>query len=699
MKSHLPLVLVLWLLCSGVVCAQAGSNFFTITPCRVLDTRSSPPKISTTPRTIQVTGSCSIPTGAIAVAGNLAAVAPAFGGYVTVYPTGPLPPVSSLNFDFNVTRANNFVASLSTTGQLNLFASGDSVDALVDLSGYFVPSDAAGYWPLNELTGSTAFDYSGKGNNGTITGTVTVPGVISHGRRFSGADVILVPDSTGLRIPGDITIEAWVHPDDYSTWQTVVNKSPSNGSPPQYDGNYDLSLTPAGYIRFGHERVGGSFPILYDSTATVPLSAWTHVAVSWGSGRVRFYRNGILVTDLPDQGEQVATNNNPLRIGYRPDGNSFRGKLDEVKVWPYQRGSGDIAAAVLGSCISSGTQSSITAALAEVESVALLCPSASFNLSSTVFMTQNKQEIYTLGLPVDTTRATLRITSSSIFAAVYAADTSNTKIRNVIIDGNRPVLGAQGYPGGALIELGAEYASASGQVVDSVNLVEPRGWSAMHFGGGPDVANPSCTNGTITNNAIGPAGQPDGTWADGISNRCTTTLISGNVITDATDGAIVLFAPTGASPYNCTVTNNTITASSRQLLGGVHMVVPGGNYSGTFVQNNTISANGAFIRVALPMGGYTWQCTTDAPLAVGATVRNNTLAGSLMGYGYAVDGVTGWTVTDNVDLSTHVGRRPDSCNGAPPAGFQKHGIHVINSSLQIQFAEAIVEALPELVYP
>jgi hypothetical protein len=74
--------------------------------------------------------------------------------------------------------------------------------------------------------------------------------------------------------------------------------------------------------------------------------------------------------------------------------------------------------------------------------------------------------------------------------------------------------------------------------VDHVHSYEPRGWSCLHIAESGDNG---CTNATITNNDIGPSGNFSGEWADGISMACTRSLIADNVITDATDGAIVLF--------------------------------------------------------------------------------------------------------------------------------------------------------------
>jgi hypothetical protein len=66
---------------------------------------------------------------------------------------------------------------------------------------------------------------------------------------------------------------------------------------------------------------------------------------------------------------------------------------------------------------------------------------------------------------------------------------------------------------------------------------------------------------------LGPAGQPDGTWADGISLACTDSVVRNNTIVDATDGAIVIFAAPGSI-----IEDNVIRAETRTLLGGIKLV-------------------------------------------------------------------------------------------------------------------------------
>jgi hypothetical protein len=339
------------------------------------------------------------------------------------------------------------------------------------------------------------------------------------------------------------------------------------------------------------------------------------------------------------------------------------------------------------SCIASGDQASINQALIGRGSAAVLCQNAVFALTAPVVFTQDSQQIYTEGSPTDDRRAVLRITSASVVTAVDMADRSHVVLRNVVVDGNRPSFGHRA--GEALIRAGG---SVAGQVVREVKAFEPRSWSILHlFEGG----NPYCSDALVENNEFGPAGQSDGTWADGVSLACSNSVVRNNVIVDATDGAIVIFAAPGS-----VIENNVIRADTRVLLGGINMVdypVYGGDYTNTRVRNNVIDAAGTVIRIGIGMGWRVWVCfdpnSPEDPTIFGGVVTNNTLQGDHMQYGFAVDGVRDWTVTGNVDLATHAGTPTIACNGqvaSPPAGFQFHGARA-DGVFQPEFTEAFVE--------
>jgi hypothetical protein len=121
---------------------NAGSMFFfTLTPCRLLDTRSGTPLSSGVPRVLLVPPACGVPVDAKGVAVNLTVVGPTAIGHVVAYPADvPVPATSNLNFSAGQTRSNNAVVRLDGDGEIAFLAAvggGGTVHLVVDVVGYF----------------------------------------------------------------------------------------------------------------------------------------------------------------------------------------------------------------------------------------------------------------------------------------------------------------------------------------------------------------------------------------------------------------------------------------------------------------------------------------------------------------------------------------------------------------------------------
>jgi uncharacterized repeat protein (TIGR02543 family) len=121
-------------------------NFYTLTPCRVVDTRSGGGGVLTSGavRIVPVAGVCGVPSDAVAVSINVTAVSPTTGGHLTVFPgNGAVPSTSTLNYGAGQTRANNAVVLLSTDNLGTLAAQAvvptGQVHLLIDVNGYFKP--------------------------------------------------------------------------------------------------------------------------------------------------------------------------------------------------------------------------------------------------------------------------------------------------------------------------------------------------------------------------------------------------------------------------------------------------------------------------------------------------------------------------------------------------------------------------------
>jgi len=317
-------------------------------------------------------------------------------------------------------------------------------------------------------------------------------------------------------------------------------------------------------------------------------------------------------------------------------------------------------------CIPSGTEIEINAALKLGGSEAILCPGARFELSAPVTYTASSQKVFTQGKPTDDTRATLIIVNPDITTAVLMRDFDAAELTNVIVDGNREVLGYK--EGEALIYAGG---FSEGQVFKENVIRNTRSWSSLQLVEGYSAEQP-CTGALVEDNVVGPAGT-NKDWGDGISFACLDSVVRGNEIFDATDAAIAVFGAAGSI-----IENNVVRAVTRNLLGGIGLIdYPpyDGNFEGTIVRNNTVESAGGVIRVAYGMGTRVWGCFNDEnayPPIRGGSYIDNILKGDKVQYGFIASGVKDWTVMGNRDESTHIGTPTNPCGdavAAKPGGF------------------------------
>jgi hypothetical protein len=125
-----------------VLPAGSAGLFYTVDPCRQLDTRSGSPITPGGTLAVALTGTpCGIPSGATSVSVNAAVTQETGSGHLTIYPADKTQPlVSNINFNAGQTRANNAVLSLSSdgTGRVNVVnGSGGTTHVIIDVNGYF----------------------------------------------------------------------------------------------------------------------------------------------------------------------------------------------------------------------------------------------------------------------------------------------------------------------------------------------------------------------------------------------------------------------------------------------------------------------------------------------------------------------------------------------------------------------------------
>ncbi len=131
---------------NGTPPPPTATLFYTLTPCRILDTRNptgpygGPSLLAGTSRTFVLAGQCGIPTNAIAVSVNITIVLPSSDGTLKLNPAG-IPPglATAISFAAGRVLANNAFAFLGTGGDVSVEddQTSGTTDFIIDTNGYF----------------------------------------------------------------------------------------------------------------------------------------------------------------------------------------------------------------------------------------------------------------------------------------------------------------------------------------------------------------------------------------------------------------------------------------------------------------------------------------------------------------------------------------------------------------------------------
>jgi Metallo-peptidase family M12/IPT/TIG domain len=128
--------------------APAATSFYTVTPCRIVDTRNAtgtyggPSLAATSSRTFVAAGQCGIPTSAIAISANVTATIPSTAaGSFTLYPGNAFPlGTSNVSFAAGQTVAGQVIVTLASDGSGSfavLNSASSTVNFVFDVNGYF----------------------------------------------------------------------------------------------------------------------------------------------------------------------------------------------------------------------------------------------------------------------------------------------------------------------------------------------------------------------------------------------------------------------------------------------------------------------------------------------------------------------------------------------------------------------------------
>jgi len=187
------------------------------------------------------------------------------------------------------------------------------------------------------MSGNTAIDRSGMGNNGTTTGGVRVVlGKNGQGIQLNGTSGYVSVVSAGVSGGNPRSISLWVKPASISLGIKAMVAYGTASSRQQF-GLYKSVVTPGGIYFSSNGRDYRT------AQANLSVGAWSHVVVTYNgglietSGSIKIYVDGANKT-LASVGVATGvlnTSNAELRIGNDAfaAGREFDGKIDEVRIY------------------------------------------------------------------------------------------------------------------------------------------------------------------------------------------------------------------------------------------------------------------------------------------------------------------------------------------------------------------------------
>ncbi|MBX9399986.1 LamG domain-containing protein [Lysobacter sp. BMK333-48F3] len=201
-----------------------------------------------------------------------------------------------------------------------------------------VTQGLVGEWHL-DLSGTTAFDTSGYGRNGTLVGgTASSWGWLNTAGDFSGGKYAQVPNSANLNFgTGSFTLAAWVRmasPSSSSVKTIIDNRASGAGrgySFTVYNGQHLL-------LQLNNGTTWDNY--VSNGSRTLSPNRWHHVAVavnrSTSPATISFYIDGYRTTDQQTPRlDNIDNFDGPFLIGGHKDIASYRfsDRIDEVLVY------------------------------------------------------------------------------------------------------------------------------------------------------------------------------------------------------------------------------------------------------------------------------------------------------------------------------------------------------------------------------
>ncbi|MGB5519134.1 MAG: DNRLRE domain-containing protein [Gammaproteobacteria bacterium] len=191
------------------------------------------------------------------------------------------------------------------------------------------PKAPIAHWKLDETGGLTAVDSAG-GHDGTLVNDpVWAGGQHGGALNFDGSnDHINVPHDDTLSLNDAMTFATWINASSFgNSYQTIIAKDGGGSASNYWFGTWRQELA------FGF-FASGSFREVFTTGLNLQPNTWYHVAVTFDNAadEVVLYVDGVPV-HKDAMTFSPSTVSADLTIGRSPDGEYWRGRLDDVRIY------------------------------------------------------------------------------------------------------------------------------------------------------------------------------------------------------------------------------------------------------------------------------------------------------------------------------------------------------------------------------
>ena len=214
----------------------------------------------------------------------------------------------------------------------NDFGSVESGEILVDVNTTWSTDGLVGWWKFDETNGTVAYDSSGNGNDGNLTGGPTwATGRIGGALSFDGVDdYVIMPATTDLDLM-KLSISTWVYSTNFDQNGFIFEKTADGNLNSQYNLFIQNSE-----LRFRVKSINSGYSDTKVDQSI--LSGWSFITSSYNSSKRKLFVNGQLVASN-DFNETIATNPNGISLigayALNSIGNNyfFNGLIDDVRIY------------------------------------------------------------------------------------------------------------------------------------------------------------------------------------------------------------------------------------------------------------------------------------------------------------------------------------------------------------------------------